>query len=77
MYGAIKSSNSGIASQPEHIVIAEKIAAEIMDRFHPLEQNEAIKHAFNIIKLRRLERLKEAEENCQFLSRSINELNHP
>lgn len=66
--------NAGIKAQPEHLEIATKMANEISERFNPQEQNEMLKHIYNLTKERRLCQIKELEERCQFLQQTVQQL---
>lgn len=66
--------NAGIKAEAEHLEIATKMANEIVERFNPIEQNEMLKHIYNLTKERRLCQIKELEGRCQFLRQSVEQL---
>lgn len=72
MYAEAKLSPT--PPQQGHLEIANKMAIEITERFNPVEQNEAVKLIYQLVKERRLCDLKESEERCNFLSKTLQDL---
>lgn len=60
-----------ISSAPEHVKMATEFAHVISERFNPDEQNEMLKHIYNLLKELRLAQIADFEARCKFLHESI------
>jgi len=73
----LKQWNVADAKQPiretveaEHFSIAEQMAANIMDRFDPIQQNEVLERIKTVIAKTRAEHIAKAEMHFEFLKQT-------